>query len=100
MTDSIEEKYIVFNKAKFDLWMGDAERRGYLPPIENVNDAVVIREQDIFAGPAFEMYAAAITTALRLLPREDDTVTRLTQIRNYFRRCADRAYEKPSKVPD
>ncbi len=100
MADSIEEKYVVFDKEKFDSWLYDVHQRGYLPAPERVDDAVVIREQDIFAGPALEMYSAAITTALRLLPQEDPTVRRLTQIRNYFRRCAERAYEKATKVPD
>jgi len=118
----MEEKYVVFDKVRFEQWIDTCQMQmnelcrlhmkrtpGSVVSIDfgavdripgKIDDAVVIREQDIFAGPALEMYSAAITTALRLLPNEDATVRRLTQIRNYFRRCADRAYEKATKVPD
>lgn len=97
MSDEIEEKYVVFNKAKFDAWLDSSP---YSSPNGRVEDAVVIREQDIFAGPALEMYSAAMTVALRVMVKDHASYARLKEIRDYFRRCADRSYEMATKMPD
>lgn len=60
-----------------------------------LDDAVVIRRQDLFAGPALHSYASSIAIASRL---SDDS--RLQPIADYFHRQAVLADEEGWKTPD
>lgn len=96
----MDEKYVVFKR---DEW----EKLEPTFPVEiprPVEDAVVIRRQDAFAGPALHTYAASIQTAIEILtfahPEDDYLVRGLEPIRDYFHEQAGLADAVDHKVPD
>jgi hypothetical protein len=65
-TDALvrDDKYIVFKRDEFNDWA-----LGLItvaPRPASLDDAVVIRTQDVFAGPALHTYAAGINIAIRI----------------------------------
>jgi hypothetical protein len=92
-----DEKYIVFKR---DDWNQSRSAGG--APAQEVTDAVVIRTQDIFAGPALHGYAAAISIATKILTEDGwpETAGRLQAIADYFHERAVEADEGPRKIPD
>lgn len=117
-----DEKYIVFKRKDFDQLREKlisvelptiVDRVLDLPPVE---DAVVIRKQDVFAGPALHAYASSIQTVIELLrslstdPVNVDhgvpgltveQMSRLYPIRDYFFQQAFEADDvRTKKVPD
>jgi hypothetical protein len=98
------DKYIVFKRAD---WLR-YEVEG--PPPTEVEDAVVIRRQDIFAGPAFHAYAACISMVHSIYPMppldqdELDRVEALKRSADYFHEQAvladDLAGAGLAKLPD
>lgn len=75
-------------------------------PGELVEDAVVIRRQDVFAPPALDAYANAIQCAIELLakdasePHTFETMGRLQIIADHFHDQAAKAWTEPRKIPD
>ena len=77
-------------------------------PGEQVDDAVVIRRQDVFAPPALDAYANAIQTTLEALRAGDvaGEVTvpaicaRLQGIADYFSDQAAKSWTEQRKLPD
>lgn len=74
---------------------------------KRLDDAVVIRTQDVFAGPALHAYAANISTAISViksLPIDaieiDEAVARLQSIADHFHEAALEADDKVGKIPD
>ncbi len=72
-----------------------------------LEDAVVIRRQDIFAPPALEMYSSSILTAIQLakadLQEGDELpiqIKKLEEIAGYFQEQAELAYTTDRKIPD
>lgn len=71
-----------------------------------LDDAVVIRRQDVFAAPALEAYANAIQClieAIDLVPYDadlDKSKQSLRDIADYFHDQADRSYMIQRKLPD
>src|SRR4051812_42130450 len=62
MTDSDDEKYITFNRAEFFAMLHDvgATRLFKRSEMLSLDDAVVIRRQDLFASPCLSTYASMI----------------------------------------
>ena len=71
-----------------------------------VDDAVVIRRQDVFAPPALDAYANAIQTSLEILRHsagvtyEGVDVERLQEVADYFSDQAAKAWTEQRKLPD
>lgn len=109
---SADNKYIVFKRDQFFEMMG-----GFLPKgdidcapiaaemvaaslVYSLDDAVVIRTQDPFAGPALHGYAAGIALFVRLGAPDEDA-QRLQSIADYFHERAVEADEAvDSHLPD
>lgn len=104
------KKYVVFKKDEWDEAMASYLKRqqaqGYPVPLpDEVEDAVVMRRQDVFAAPAFRVYAnsmaAAMVVAAKLvapgLHLQSET---LSQIARYFQEQAELSELENRKVPD
>jgi hypothetical protein len=67
-----------------------------------IEDAVVIRTQDAFAGPALHAYAASISIAAKVLfdTGSPEQATALQDIADYFSLRAEEADAGPQKIPD
>jgi hypothetical protein len=98
---SSDEKYIVFKRDEFNAWW--EEHYGPLPTPQELEDAVVIRTHDIFAGPALHVYAHSIGLNVRYCS-EKLTALRLQRIADYFETRATEADEyaadDTAKIPD
>ena len=94
-----DEKYVVFKREDWDRYVADrdAGRSGSLP---YVPDAVVIRTQDIFAGPALDMYASAVALAAKLIPKSSSAYFQLMHVADYFHTRAEEARDQEGKIPD
>lgn len=97
------DKYIVFKKAEWD------DKVGWSPMFdipEPVEDAVVIRRQDVFAPPALDAYANAIQTAVEVMsgfgitPGGSSPIDQLRDIADYFHDQAAKAWAEQRKLPD
>jgi hypothetical protein len=104
-----DEKYIVFKRDAWDEWIKNFQAGGEPMALDTVPDAVVIRLQDIFAGPALHAYASSISTVMEIAQASDTPVSvfrpeqweRLNQIRDYFFQQALEADDiRTKKVPD
>jgi len=124
-----DEKYMVFKRNEFyelmgelALPVGDVDCAPVAQNIEkrakevSLQDAVVIRKQDMFAAPALHAYASSIQTVIELLeslapdPNIKDhgipgmpvgKMARLHEIRDYFFQQALEADDvRTKKVPD
>lgn len=70
-----------------------------------VEDAVVIRRQDVFAPPALDAYANAMAVVIETLRSADVQyegvrVDRLQEIADYFADQAAKAWTESRKLPD
>lgn len=90
-----DDKYVVFKREDFENWLTDAGWQE-LPAID---DAVVIRRQDVFAGPALSIYASTIGIVASQ-HSDSDVRQRLLDISDYFARQAEAAYDESYKLPD
>ena len=95
------EKYIVFKKKEWEQFQQGSFARE-LMLLRALDDAVVIRRQDVFAGPALSSYAHSIGVAARLLKRAGNTVEakQLQDIADYFSEEAELAFDEGYKTPD
>lgn len=89
-----DEKYIVFKRNEFTA----CRITEYLPV--PVADAVVIRCQDSFAGPALHSYAAGIALAIHVINAAGQDTTELRKIADYFHERAAEADATHFKLPD
>lgn len=93
-----DTKYIVFRRADLPV---DA-----LLSLDPVEDAVVIRRQDVFAPPALDAYANAIQTVIEVLSaapgfeKDDETIARLRSVADYFHENAVESWSTKRKLPD
>jgi hypothetical protein len=104
-----DEKYVVFKREEWNAFLGECTDalpagHGVIDP-DAIEDAVVIRRQDVFAPPALDAYANAILIAvealkkagdLELLQRADTLVT----IADYFHQQATAAWLSHREFPD
>lgn len=88
-----DDKYVVFKRDQFDA--------GVSAPLD---DAVVIRLQDVFASAALYTYANTIAVALSVLRTTDgvdrDLLSSLQSTADYFAECAEDAGDYAGKLPD
>lgn len=100
------DKYVVFKAKEFDDWLA-SDMKAPIPVA--LHDAIVIRRQDIFAGPGLFAYANAIQTAIDLMGQdmsalagwELNQMARLEELRDFFWEQAMMAsHEERKKVPD
>ena len=104
----MDKKYVVFKKeALDDLLVSFADKLS--PPVgdalntfvsKEVQDAVVIRRQDVFAPPALDMYANAIQIGVQVSNYDPEVKQRLTEIADYFHEQAALAWDMHRKIPD
>lgn len=103
----LPDKYVVVKKVDFDAWRETHDATG-TPVVRSLeskmlNDAVVIRLQDVFSRPAFDAYAASILVALELTkptPENKETREHLQALADYFHTMAERAAHTRHKIPD
>lgn len=117
MTTPHDSKFIVFKRSDFNdmltLAHGQLTVTGATKVLEEgaVDDAVVIRRQDVFAPPALDAYANAIMAAVEIslevsghvggIDEDPEPVKRLREIADYFHAQAEEAYANSQrKVPD
>lgn len=95
-----DNKYIVFKRDEFMEWFSAMVKGTTTPPI--LQDAVVIRRQDIFSGPALHVYAANIGLVAKLLNNEgiNGRGAKLRGVADYFHDQAILADEEGYKLPD
>jgi hypothetical protein len=92
-----DNKYIVFKRSEWGQVAG---------PAQEVEDAVVIRRQDVFAPPALDAYANAIQVVIETLqldasePRTFELMGRLQYIADYFHDQAAKSWSEQRKLPD
>ena len=101
----MEKKYVVFKREDFEhvlrKFSSGTGELALLGEVE-LNDAVVIRRQDVFAPPALDAYANAITLAAELLEKSgvDNDHHGLREIADYFHAQAALSWDTDRKLPD
>lgn len=96
------DKYITFKRDEFVAIL--APQGWSVTDIDNVftpielEDAVVIRRQDLFASPALATYAACIAIAGRLVG--PPIKKQLLEVADYFEQQAKLAADEGYKLPD
>lgn len=103
----MNNKYVVFKRED---WDAHRDQPGCMPEDLEVDDAVVIRRQDVFAPPALDAYANLITAALAVaqdvsghipgVDEEPGSVKRLREIADYFHEQAALAWDTHRELPD
>jgi hypothetical protein len=98
------DKYIVFKREDFEPWLYRMNAVDVVPldgtPVPHaLPDAVVIRRQDLFAGPALHSYSNNMAMAARMVA-EGDEQKRLLGIADYFHEQAVLADAEGWKLPD
>lgn len=102
-------KYVVFPlSAWLEEWKQHPDTDDAPHPLTDLqrhrlDDAVVIRTKDIFAGPALHAYAANISTAISILrsvsPPFTDVADELQRVADYFSDAAAEADEIAGTLP-
>jgi hypothetical protein len=100
----MEPKYLVFKTEEYDAMM----EKDLDPRHLALDDAVVIRRQDVFAPPALDCYANAITVTIEGMKITDKGATsenydvrqRLQNIADYFHDQAAKSWTEQRKLPD
>jgi hypothetical protein len=94
-----DQKYITFKREAITPILEQFPQQWWPKEIE---DAVVIRTQDAFAGPALHAYAASIGIAAKVLldTGNREQAFRLQDIADYFNARAEEADEGQRKIPD
>lgn len=107
-------KYVVFKLGEFNTWYNEVLKGTdvflFEPPVA-LDDATVIRAQDVFAAPALYAYANSILVALEAMQAVVEgqlmgqglvnIVDRLTAVADYFHEAAVRAEQTDfKKLPD
>ena len=106
----MNEKYVVFKREDWEAARA-AVAAGYEAvevvhglELEEVQDAVVIRRQDVFAAPALDAYANSIRVALEadvmMTSEANPRRKALERTADYFHEQAVLAWETDRKVPD
>jgi hypothetical protein len=91
-----DQKYIVFKREDLANSYGDLQEMEFLA----IYDAVVIRTQDVIAGPALHTYAANIGLVATILEEVDaPKALELSNIADYFHFRALEADDGSQKLP-
>ena len=92
----LDDKYIVFRREDHEDSSGI-----YYNVEKSIPDAVVIRRQDVFAGPALHSYSHTIALAAKLISGyNQETSQHLREVADYFHEQAVLADAEGFKVPD
>ena len=83
-----DDKYVVFKRLEFEDM-----------PL-TLEDATVIRGQDLFAAPALDVYAASISIVLKFGGMTDETRKELQNAADYFHERANESRAIAFKTPD
>ena len=88
-----DQKYVVIKRSEWEQLRLDT---GSVRMPDPLDDAVVIRTKDIFAGPVLETYAGAVQTAIEVIQGTSSDLARswiedLEAIRDYFHERAQEA---------
>lgn len=115
------EKYVVFKREDWDDVMRrtqaiNDDRTQGLPPVSplaplmtlnkmEIDDAVVIRRQDVFSPGMLAAYAHSIQIAIKVagiheVGELNATGQRLRRIADYFHEQSELAYDESYKIPD
>lgn len=104
-----DDKYVVFKIGDWlDFWKefpDSPDTEHLLTPLQRkrLDDAVVIRRQDVFAPPALDAYANCIMVVLeteKAINGNTKLAQRLQNIADYFHTQAAEAWQADRKVPD
>lgn len=107
-----DNKYFVISKRELSRLQDNADRgqAGTAKDIlhalyaNQIDDAIVIRKQDVFAPPALDAYANAIQCVIEAVKEVDGydpkKIKTLQRIADYFRMQAEDAYDMKRKLPD
>jgi hypothetical protein len=97
-------KYVVFKRDEWEQWKQERVSDIGTTNPDEVEDAVVIRRQDVFAPPALDAYANAINVALELPSERSiagiEQAKKLRDIADYFHEQAKLSWDTHRKVPD
>lgn len=103
----MDDKYIVFKRNVWNKCITEMQdRHGVWPTPQPVEDAVVIRRQDVFAPPALDAYSNSILVALELMNEDNPLFAesargkRLAEVAAYFHSQAATAWDANRKLPD
>ncbi len=103
------DKYITFSREDWVQWWNQPGIGGTIHDIvtpKEIEDAVIIRRQDIFAPPAFDAYANAMTVVMVTLAsgewnvEDQRSIDRLKEISDYFHEQAVLSWSTERKMPD
>jgi len=101
-----DSKYVVFKRDDYVNWFNSFPERAMPngPGPYALEDAVVIRRQDVFAPPALDAYANSIRVALSMAMPSDEAginiAARLAEIADYFHEQATLSWDTERKLPD
>lgn len=101
-----DNKYIVFKRDDWERWVDKQMELDHSLPLMPVEEVVVIRLQDVFAGPALHAYSSSVSTIIETLEAENvvlggNLMSRLHRVRDYFFEQALAADDvRTRKVPD
>ena len=102
----MDEKFIVFSRQDFDDFF-TFEESYKRPPIDEVEDAVVIRTHDVFASQALFSYSNSVITAIEIMrecgitaENSPTQIKELQVIADYFHEQAVVASEVQRRLPD
>lgn len=123
--ETLDKKYIVFKredwKEFWNHWQGEMRKAsaGMVMDLgvtklddSAIDDAVVIRTQDVFSGPALACYANGICVAVDILKKtnvpfglvrehHDIVIAELLEIADYFHQQSEVAFHRTDqKLPD
>jgi hypothetical protein len=93
-----DSKYVVFKKSEFLEWLDKVEKFG--TTVTPLDDATVIRGQDLFAAPALDVYSASIAIALKFSDMDETKRKELRITADYFHERAEESREIAFKTPD
>lgn len=91
-----ERKYVTFKREDI---VGPLAFWPSVAPYE-IEDAVVIRRQDLFASPALATYSACIAIAASMTNVDDEQRQKMLDVADYFDRQAQLAAEEGFKLPN
>lgn len=96
-----DSKYVVFKRVDVEPYLVVSGSK-LLQKV--LDDAVVIREQDVFAPPALDAYANVILAFVEAVESVDtvpmEETKRLREIADYFHERAVSAWDRDRKLPD
>ena len=94
-----DDKYVVFKRAEFERWVKVVESY-ILEELTPLDDATVIRGQDLFAAPAFDVYAGSIAIVLKFGGMTEEKRINLQRSADYFHERANESRAIAFKIPD